>query len=273
MDLLIGGISGVLSRTCTAPLELYKIQEQNRFIPNTTLIDVIKKEGFHKLWKGNYSNCIRIFPQMAINYYIYNKSSTLFSPTFEKNRSINHLLSGCLSGCVSMISIYPLENIRTRLSLQTNNSHYNGIIDIIMKTKTRELYGGLGMSLLGYIPYNGLSFMFFSYYKSILERNNIENEYIPLKLLAGGLAGISAVSLTYPTDLIRRRLQLQGFDERVPKYNGIIDCCKKIYINEGIRGLYRGLIPCYLKIFPTSAIQFYVMTQLTCIYNTIKTNS
>ena len=42
-----------------------------------------------------------------------------------------------------------------------------------------------------------------------------------INLFAGGFAGMSAVSYTYPTDLIRRRLQLQGFDKTVPKYNGI----------------------------------------------------
>jgi len=36
IDLVIGGLSGVISRTLTAPLELYKIQRQNAFIPNST---------------------------------------------------------------------------------------------------------------------------------------------------------------------------------------------------------------------------------------------
>ena len=30
-DLLIGGLSGIVSRTTTAPLELWKIQQQNYF--------------------------------------------------------------------------------------------------------------------------------------------------------------------------------------------------------------------------------------------------
>ena len=64
-DLLIGGISGIVSRTITAPLELWKIQQQNYFIPNSTFRDVLQKEGMRYLWKGNYANCIRIFPQYS----------------------------------------------------------------------------------------------------------------------------------------------------------------------------------------------------------------
>ena len=45
IDLVVGGLSGVISRTLTAPLELYKIQRQNAFIPNSTIRDVLKKGG------------------------------------------------------------------------------------------------------------------------------------------------------------------------------------------------------------------------------------
>ena len=71
VDLVLGGLSGVISRTLTAPLELYKFQRQNFFIPNSTIRDVLKKEGFRYLWKGNGTNCLRVFPQTGINYGIF----------------------------------------------------------------------------------------------------------------------------------------------------------------------------------------------------------
>ena len=70
------------------------------------------------------------------------------------------------------------------------------------------------------------------------------------KLFAGAFAGTFSVSITYPTDLIRRRLQLQGFDKSVPKYDGIFDCCKKIFKRDGIKGFYRGLSATYIKTGP-----------------------
>jgi hypothetical protein len=172
-------------------------------------------------------------------------------------------MSGTAAGLVSMTAIYPLENIRSRLSLQTNNDHYKGVLDVLKKTKTRELYNGLRMSLLGFTPYNALNFTFYNMFKTKSEKIKI-NDFIK-QLLCGGLAGCFAVSITYPTDLIRRRLQLQGFDERVPKYDGIIDSVKKIYKAEGIVGYYRGLMSCYMKIFPALAVQFYVLEKLNAL--------
>lgn len=261
MDLIIGGFAGAISRTVTAPFELLKIQEQNKFVPNTTLKDVIQKEGVSGLWKGNLSNCVRIFPQMAVNYATFNYVKTLLSPYIEHTQ-IHHFLSGAISGSVAMASVYPLENIRSRLSLQTNNNHYSGIIDVFRKTPLTQLYNGLRMSLIGFAPYNALNFMFYNTFHSHI--NDLMKEYwfynqTGIHLISGGLSGIAAVTITYPTDLIRRRLQIQGFDKSVPKYDGIIDCVRKIMNYEGIRGLYRGLVPCYMKIFPANAIQFYVI--------------
>ena len=67
-DLLIGGMAGVISRTATAPLELYKIQRQNQYLKEASIKTVLKKEGIRYLWKGNMTNCLRVFPQIATNF-------------------------------------------------------------------------------------------------------------------------------------------------------------------------------------------------------------
>ena len=254
--MIIGGFAGAISRTLTAPFELGKIQQQNTYMPYTSLRDVFKKEGVLGLWKGNFSNCIRIFPQMAVNYTVFKYSQNILTAYIE-NTAFKNFIAGSIAGMVAMSLIYPLENARSRLSLQTNKDHYKGLIDIFRKTPTLNLYNGLKMSLIGYTPYTALSFMFYHKYKELLTNYNLNSHLI--SILSGGLSGMSAVTFTYPTDLIRRRLQLQDFDSKVPKYNGIIDCIKKIYYKEGLPGLYRGLGMCYIKIFPAVAIQFWVM--------------
>ena len=73
-DLLIGGIGGIVSRSAVAPVELTRLQMQNRFIPNSTLKDVYTKEGIRYFWKGNGTNCVRVFPQLSINYAVFRKT-------------------------------------------------------------------------------------------------------------------------------------------------------------------------------------------------------
>ena len=255
-DIINGGISGTISRTLTAPIELARIQTQNKFMPNSSINSVFRNEGIFGLWKGNYTNCVRIFPQNAINFgvYSYISNNKYITKQFNDNKTIINFYSGAMSGMFSMIATYPLENARTRLSLQSNKNYYKNLGDVFRKTPIQDLYKGVRMSIIGFTPYTALNFMFYNEYKNLFNKYNVDSYS---SLLSGGLSGVSALSITYPTDLIRRRLQIQGFDPNVPKYNGILDCARKIIATEGIIGLYRGLWFSYLKAFPSVAIQFW----------------
>ena len=261
--MVIGGVAGLVSRTLTAPLELYKIQRQNTFVPNSTISDVLRKEGLCHLWKGNGTNCLRIFPQTAISYAVFTSCDTSVFREVSDER-FRRLLSGSAGGCISMILTYPLETIRSRLSLQTRKSHYRGMIDAYRRIPIEDLYKGLRMSILGFAPFTAISFSTYFSYRDYLESATTWNQDI-IKVIAGGLSGVTAISVTYPTDLIRRRLQLQNFDSSVPRYTGIVDCVRKILATEGGRGLYRGLLATYMKLFPTIGIQFLVMERLKAI--------
>ena len=260
-NFLIGGIGGIVSRTAVAPIELYRIQKQNPFVPYSTMIDVYKKEGIRHFWKGNLTNCVRVFPQMAINYSIFRKTKILLKDKVEDNNILT-FVSGCNAGLWSILAIYPLETTRTYLSLQTNKGKYTGIIDVLRKLSLRELYQGSKMSLMGFGTWSGFQYCSYYYINKITKDTILDS-----KLISGGLSGMFAVTITYPSDLIRRRLQLQGFDSSVPTYNGIIDCLIKIYRQEGIKGFYRGLLANYVKTGPTVAIQFWTIEYLNSLLN------
>jgi solute carrier family 25 phosphate transporter 23/24/25/41 len=259
IDFIIGGISGIISRTLVAPIELNRIQKQNYFIPNSTLKDVYKNEGFRFFWKGNGTNCIRVFPQIAINYSIFRQTKPYFKKTFD-NKNIVNFAAGSTAGCISMLATYPLETTRTYLSLQTNKNKYKGVLDALRKIPLKQLYQGSKMSLMGFGGFSGIQYSSYYYFNSI-----IKDTYFDSKLVGGGLAGLFSISITYPTDLVRRRLQLQGFDKTVPKYNGILDSCRKIFKLEGITGFYRGLAATWLKTGPAVAIQFWTIEKLNTL--------
>jgi len=237
-----GIIASALSKSATAPLELWRIQRQNAFIPNSTLRDVVKKEGIRHLWKGNYASIVKGAPQYGLNYMFF----IYFNDKYD-----NKFLSGTLSGCLSMTIIYPLDTTRSFLSLQTNKNKYNGIFSVLKNSPIKRLYGGLPMSIVGFGSFSGCLFHFQDYVKKY-------NNYIPF--INGGIASVMALSVTYPTDLIRRRLQLQGYDKSVPVYNNSLDCIRKIYKNEGgIPAFYRGLHANYAKSFAHWSIYFYII--------------
>ncbi|KAJ6339437.1 hypothetical protein OIU77_007410 [Salix suchowensis] len=72
------------------------------------------------------------------------------------------------------------------------------------------------------------------------------------RLLAGGMAGAVAQTAIYPMDLVKTRLQTgvcQG--GKAPNLGGLM---KDIWVLEGPRAFYRGLVPSLLGIIPYAGI-------------------
>ena len=77
-------------------------------------------------------------------------------------------------------------------------------------------------------------------------------------LFAGVEAGAIMVFLTNPLWLIKTRLQIQGQHcGKLKQYNGFNDSVATIIREEGILGLYKGLVPALL-LTSHGAIQFMV---------------
>ena len=84
-----------------------------------------------------------------------------------------------------------------------------------------------------------------------------------MSLVCGSLAGIASSTATFPLDLVRRRMQLQGQAGAARVYNSYAGAFKSIAKNEGLRGLYSGILPEYYKVVPGVAIAF-------CVYEFLK---
>ena len=70
-----------------------------------------------------------------------------------------------------------------------------------------------------------------------------------MSLTCGGAAGLISSTATFPLDLIRRRMQLEG-QGGVRRYRGYADVARAVFASGGFRGFYAGIIPEYYKVQP-----------------------
>jgi len=54
------------------------------------------------------------------------------------------------------------------------------------------------------------------------------------------LAGVTAQTMTYPGDVIRRRMQTNGMGGKPPMYSGSLDVVRKVFAIEGVLGFFAG---------------------------------
>ncbi|KAJ2609873.1 mitochondrial aspartate-glutamate transporter agc1 [Coemansia sp. RSA 1365] len=78
------------------------------------------------------------------------------------------------------------------------------------------------------------------------------------KLGNGAIAGVTGVSIIFPLDMVKTRLQNQKPVNGKLPYSGGLDCFRKIVRSEGVRGLYRGLAPNLAGVTPEKAIKLAV---------------
>ena len=247
-------VSAICTKTSVAPLERLKVLKQsqiyyNRNNYNKSFLDSVryirKNEGLKGLYRGNMSNLIRVTPTYMLKFPLNEYYRGIFGvDTFE-----NLLKSGISAGLTQTIITYPLDMMRTRMSLDnkmTNN--YNGYYrcarNIIANEGFRALYKGCLINFTTYPLYVGLQF---SIYDSCKEEYGI---------FSGTIAGVIAQSLMFPGDTIKRQMQINGLDNSGNKMKGVIDCIRYILRNWGALGFYQGYGINMIKVMPEATIQF-----------------
>lgn len=277
IQLLSGGLAGIVSRTCTAPFDRLRtiMQAGGKNAPAGLVAgfrQIHAQNGFISFFQGNGTNCFKIAPETAIKMYSFDfyKSRITTDPaaiTFQER-----FLAGGLAGATSQMIIYPLDVVKTRMVLSTRGM-YTGALDcakqIFLKEGVTAYYKGLSMSCVGIIPYSGLDLMTNSFLREMatayFELRNQEPGIISF-LLCGMISSATAMSATYPLGLLRTRLQASGMPGSV-QYKSPGDVVSQIYQAEGLKGFFRGFGPNLLKVVPASTISYgvygYMMKTLT----------
>lgn len=267
LNFMAGGVSGAIAKTCTAPIERVKLliqtQDANPKIISgevrryTGIIDcftrVAAEQGISAFWRGNLTNIIRYFPTQAFNFAFKDSIKAMF-PKADKHTEfwkffLINMASGGLAGAGSLLIVYPLDYARTRLAsdVGTGKQQFSGLVDCITQTVKSSgiggLYNGVGVSVVGIIPYRGVYFGLFDTLSGYNPYQKSENNVFRAssKFACAQTSAIAAGYASYPFDTVRRRLQMQS---EKPKeewvYQGTVDCFQKIVRDEGVAALFKG---------------------------------
>ncbi|KAI9178977.1 hypothetical protein H9P43_005639 [Blastocladiella emersonii ATCC 22665] len=142
--LLCGAVAGAVSRTCTAPLDRLKVLLQTQtsapgaavaapsFRTSMTHLRhastaIYQDGGIRSFWRGNGMNCVKIVPESAIKFYVFEQSKRLVATMQgwdpddpETNIGVHgRFVAGGLGGLCSQFSIYPIETLKTRVMAAT----------------------------------------------------------------------------------------------------------------------------------------------------------
>ncbi|XP_072240404.1 mitochondrial adenyl nucleotide antiporter SLC25A23 isoform X3 [Leuresthes tenuis] len=269
-QLMAGAIAGSVSRTGTAPLDRLKVFRQvhgsSDFKGNALsgFQFMLKEGGLWSLWRGNGINVLKIAPETAIKFTAYEqiKSKMRGSNETRTLRVHERFLAGSLAGATAQTAIYPMEVLKTRLTLR-KTGQYSGIADCAKQILLREgltaFYKGYIPNLLSIVPYAGIDLAVYETLKfAWLNRNRGLADPGVMVLVGCGAASSTCGQLaSYPLALIRTRMQAQASVKGAPKLS-MLSLLRNVVTQEGIAGLYRGISPNLLKIVPAVSVSYVV---------------
>ncbi|XP_031720618.1 calcium-binding mitochondrial carrier protein SCaMC-3 isoform X3 [Anarrhichthys ocellatus] len=269
-QLMAGAFAGSVSRTGTAPLDRLKVFRQvHGFVDfKGTVLNgfqyMLKEGGLRSLWRGNGINVLKIAPETAIKFTAYEKiKNVMRSKNETRNLRVHErFVAGSLAGATAQTAIYPMEVLKTRLTLR-KTGQYSGIADCAKQILQREgvaaFYKGYVPNLLSIVPYAGIDLAVYETLKfAWLNRNRgLADPGVMVLVGCGAVSSTCGQLASYPLALIRTRMQAQASVKGAPKPS-MLASLYSIVTQEGVAGLYRGISPNLLKVVPAVSVSYVV---------------
>lgn len=140
-----------------------------------------------------------------------------------------------------------------------------------------NFFRGFTPTLWGMLPYAGCSFLTHDTISDLLRHPSIagyttipeterttdgRSSHKPAQLkswaelTSGGMAGFISQTVSYPLEVIRRRMQVGGVVGDGHRL-GMIEVAQRIWLERGLRGFFVGLAIGYVKVIPMAATSFF----------------
>ncbi|XP_072000993.1 mitochondrial glutamate carrier 2 isoform X2 [Engystomops pustulosus] len=264
--LINGGIAGLVGVTCVFPIDLAKTRLQNQQGQGTyrgmydCLIKTVRSEGFFGMYRGAAVNLTLVTPEKAIKLAANDFFRNVLAQEGKELSLVREMLAGCGAGTCQVVVTSPMEMLKIQLQdagrLATQKvvggeaaavvpppQRPSALLiarDLLRTQGISGVYKGLGATLLRDVPFSIIYFPLFANVNKLGQKSPQQKAPFYHSFIAGCFAGsVAAVAVT-PLDVLKTRIQTlkKGLGEDT--YNGIMDCARKIWSNEGPAAFMKG---------------------------------
>lgn len=270
-DITAGFAGGAVQVLIGQPFDLVKVRLQTGQYssPIEAVVSTLKNEGFSAFYKGTLPPLIGVGACVSVQFYAFHEARRQllqrFSTPGQKELTLKQFyLAGAFAGILNTPITAPVEQLRILMQTQPSGERrlYNGPRDALQKIYYREgingVFRGFSVTLLREAQAYGVWFLTYEFlvqralHSSGIERKDLST---PELLLYGALAGDALWLASYPLDVIKSKLQSDGFGSKA-QFRNARDVAQVVWKDSGFKGFWRGITPALIRAIPCSAGTF-----------------
>lgn len=211
------------------------------------------------LYKGVTSPVLGISAQNALVFGLQRNAMNIFGHDIS-----GEFQAGCASGALQTLIATPVELSKIQMQMQNIGVRVSmsqrkfGPVSILLHLYRKEglpgAFRGFGSNFVRDCPSYGIYFASYAYFCELLAKEGQSRHSVsPLHmLLAGGLCGMISWTVCFPVDVVKTRVQTEGFQPH-GRYKNYAECIREC-CESGMRVFTRGLGPTLIRSFPVNAV-------------------
>jgi solute carrier family 25 iron transporter 28/37 len=272
---IAGSIAGVSEHIAMFPLDTVKTRLQayggvsGRSLGfSEAFRSIINERGFSGLLRGWTAIAGGCIPAHIALFSVYEQSKRILSSSSGELTSERAALCGAVSTLAHDMILTPMDVVKQRLQLGCYAGASDCVRSLIRSEGFIGLYRSLPTTLFINAPYGAVFVALNEKLKDHSFFARPSNQYSGI-FAAAGLSAAGAALATHPLDVVKTRLQTQDIlclcpnqspscslqqpPSAVVKYPSFLQAVRTIFLEEGLAGFYRGLLPRTLLSIPSAA--------------------
>ncbi|OQR91631.1 mitochondrial 2-oxoglutarate/malate carrier protein [Achlya hypogyna] len=272
----LGGISAMTAACFTHPFDLLKVRLQTAKEMHHTLFGTIRsivtQEGLGGFYRGISGGLMREGSYSTVRFGVY---QYLKDAAIERNGGdpiplwenvVLSMFGGAIGGAVGnpadVVNVRMQADGRLPPAERRNYAHaVDGLVRISKEEGREALLRGVRPNMMRAMLLTSGQIATYDVFKAFFLDTLGCRDNVATHFGASMAAGLVATTACAPMDVVKTRLMNMHHNATV-EYTGTVDCFTKILKAEGVRGLFKGWTPAYMRLGPQTIITFMTLEQL-----------
>ncbi|KAI0777902.1 dicarboxylic acid transporter [Irpex lacteus] len=265
----LGGVAATIAASITHPLDLTKVRLQAT--DDKRMISSIKKTiatgGVRGLFDGISGTWMRQLTYSICRFWAYDESKKILGANSPNSPPWKLAAAGVMAGSIAGIVGNPGEIIMVRMQgdaakpieKRLNYKHcFDALFRMVREEGPSSLMRGVGPNVVRAVLMNSSQLASYDFFKSELLKSGYFQDNIVLHTTASFAAGTVATTVCSPADVLKSRIMSASGAEG----KSTIELIRRSMRNEGAMFMFRGWVPAWMRLQPTTMLIFITFEQL-----------